>query len=165
MKRPLALGIVVIAVLAAAYVGYRVLWPSQEDQLRGALAALAATVSVPEQEGDLPRLARVQQAKNYLVEDLLVEVEDGPVMGGREAVLGALAAAKVRGPARVRFTDVSVRLQGDERSASVTATVEIEQPDPRSGTPSVDAREVDMTWVRPDNSWVLQRARLVRALR
>ena len=56
-----------------------------------------------------------------------MEVEDGPVMGGREAVLGALAAARVPGPARVRFTDVSVRLQGDSRTADVTATAEIEQ--------------------------------------
>lgn len=165
MKRPILLFIAVLVVGTAAYTGYRYLWPTQEDLLRDAIASLAGTASTPENEGELPRLVRAQQVRTYLVEDVLVEVEDGPVMGGREAIVGVLAKLSAPGPIRVRFEDVTVRLATDERTAAVTATLEVEQPDPRSGAASMDAREVEMTWVRPESSWMVSKARVVRPLR
>lgn len=72
-------------------------------------------------------------------------MEDGPILGGREAIVGALAQASGLGPLRFRVTDVTVRMQLDERSAAVSATVEAERANPRSGAPELDAREVQMT--------------------
>jgi hypothetical protein len=165
VKRPILPVVAVLAVGAAAYAGYRSLWPTQEDLVRRTLTDLASAASVPAQEGDLQRLVRVQRIREYLVEDVLVEVEGGPVMSGREAIVGALIQVSVRGPVLVRFEDVSLRMAPDERAAAVTATVAVEQPDPPSGAAGVDAREVEMTWVRPESSWVLSRARAVRPLR
>lgn len=165
MRRPWRLAAAVLIAGVLAYAGYRVFWPGEDGRLRGSLHALAGIASSPDQEGDLPRLARVQRIREYLVEDLLVEVEDGPVMGGREAIVGALAQASSTRAVRVRFADVDVTMAPDERSADVRATIEVRRADPRSGVEDVDAREVQMTWVRPERSWVLQRARVVRALR
>jgi hypothetical protein len=130
VKRPFLLVSVVALVSVAAYAGYRVLWPTEEDRLRTTLDTLAGLASTPDVEGDLPRLVRVQRVREYLIEEVLVRVEDGPVFGGREAIVGALAQASGLGVLHVRFSDVNVRMEPDERTAAVTATVEIEQTDP-----------------------------------
>lgn len=165
MTRRLLIAVAVVLAGGLAYVGYRVLWPTEEDRLRAAMDALASTATTPDVEGDLPRLARVQRIREFLVEKLLVEVEGGPVLGGREALVGALAQASAVGPLHVRLTDVTVRLEPGARTAAVTATVEVERRDPRSGQHDVDAREVEMTWIRPDSSWLLEAAKVVRPLK
>ena len=165
MRQPLRLTVAALAVCLLGYAGYRVFWPGEEARLRAAMNALAEIASTPEAEGDLPRIARVQRIREYLVEDLLVQVEGGPVFGGREAIVGALATASAAGPVRVRFADVAIGMDADERRATVAATVEVQQPDPRGGVDNVDAREVEMTWVRPESSWMLSAARLVRPLK
>jgi hypothetical protein len=165
VKRPLTLTIAALAACLLAYAGYRVFWPDEGGRLRAAMNALAGIASTPEAEGDLPRIARVQRIRGYMIEDVLVQVEGGPVFGGREAIVGALATASAVGPVRVRFADVMVDMDADQRRATVTATVELEQPDPRSGVAILDAREVEMTWVRPESSWMLSAAKVVRPLK
>jgi hypothetical protein len=155
---------VTLVAVAAGYAGYRYLRPSEEDRLRATLEELADLASAPKGEGDLPRLVRVQRIRDYLLEELLVEVEGGPVWQGREEIVGALAQASVVGQLRMRFADVSVRMAPDVRTSAVSATIEIEQSDPRGGGGSVDAREVEMTWLRPGSSWMLSRATVVRPL-
>jgi hypothetical protein len=165
VKKSLALVGTAVVLGALGYFGHRLLWPSQEDRLRATIDETARIATTPPQEGDLPRLARIQRLRNYLIEDLLVEVEDGPVLGGREAIMGALAQASAAGAVQVRFADVSVTITGQEREAAVTATIEIEQANPRAGSASLDAREVEMRWVRPDAAWLLQRAKVIRPLK
>jgi hypothetical protein len=164
VKRPIVLGLVVLLACALGYVGYRVLWPSEEDRLHARLDELAGVASTPEVEGDLPRLARVQRIREYLAEDVLVRVEGGPVFGGREAMMGALAQASSVGPVQLRVSDVTVRMGPDQRAADVTATVEVRHQ-PRGGEDTLDAREVEMTWVRPASSWLLSEAVAVKPLR
>ena len=165
VKKALALAGAAVVLGALGYFGYRLVWPTQEDRLRATIDETARIATTPRQEGDLPRLVRIQRLRDYLLEDLLVEVEDGPVMGGREAIVGALAQASATGPVQVRFTDVAVTITAEEREASVRATIEIEHADPRAGGAGLDAREVEMRWVRPDASWLLQRAKVVRPLK
>jgi hypothetical protein len=165
VRRPFFLVLVLALAGTIGYLGHRMLWPTEEDRLRAALDALAGIASTPDVEGELPRLVRVQRVRDYLVEEILVRVEDGPVFGGREAIVGALAQASGLGPLRVGFSDVTVRMEPGERTAAVTATVEVERTDPRSGEQSLDAREVEMTWLRPESSWVLSAATVVKPLR
>ena len=165
MKRPAVLLVVLTVVGGLAYVAYRVAWPTEDRRIRSTLDALAGLASTPQQEGDLLRLARIQRIGDYLLEEVLVEVEDGPVMGGRQAIVGALVQASAVGPVGVHFADVTVRMGPDQRTAAVTATVEVERPDPRLGGTEVDAREVEMTWVRQESSWMMAKARVVRPLK
>jgi hypothetical protein len=158
---------VLLALCLAGLLGYaawRTFWPTEEDRLRHTLRALGETASTPEQEGDLPRLARVQRIADYLLEEVTIDLGGGIAMSGRAAIVGALAQASASGPVRIRIADVAVQMEPGERTAAVIGTVEIEQRDPRSGAGNVDAREVQMTWVRPEKAWVLSAASVVKPL-
>jgi hypothetical protein len=63
----------------------------------------------------------------------------------------------------VSFVDVQISLDSDT-TARAYMTVEISSPDPRTGQPAYDAREVRVGMAEQEGVWVITTAELVETL-
>ena len=157
--------IVLVAVLCAGlWLGWTWLFPSDEAQIAALLERIADGVSSGASEGDVGRLARAASLRDEFAPDVLVDA--GPPfqrLQGREAIIGA--AARASGRVRnldVSFPDVSIVVAPDRQSASAVVTAEARFDD-ESGR-VLDARELDIGFLRPDGTWMISAVTVVRPL-
>jgi hypothetical protein len=144
--------------LLAAYFVY-VWWFSPARAVKRQLGGLAATLSVPANESDVARVARIAQLRHYLADNIHLTMGRGDVeIASRDAVLGAVAA--MRPPASgwdVRFVDVQVTVDS-ETEARAFMTVEVRSEDARTGERTLDAREARLTLANRAGAWVITTA-------
>src|SRR6185295_15404705 len=90
---------VVFAVLCAYFV--YVWWFNPVRAIKRQLGRLAATLSVPDHDSDLARVARVADLRRYFAEDVRVSAGRGdPLITSRDALLAAVAAFRTPAGAR-----------------------------------------------------------------
>jgi hypothetical protein len=144
--------------LLAAYFVY-VWWFSPARAVKRQLGGLAATLSVPANESEVARVARIAQLRHYLATDIHLTMGRGDVdITSRDALLGAVAA--MRPPPSgwdVRFVDVQVTVES-ETEARAFMTVEVRSEDSRTGERSLDAREARLTLANREGEWVITTA-------
>jgi hypothetical protein len=139
---------------------------SDERAIRNQMSAIAESLSVPEHDGELGRIARIAALRNVLAPDITVSTgassqpgaEVEPELVGRDAVL-ALAGRWVppAGGVTIEFVDVQVTLDASRATAQVYCTARISSgPDER---PLVDARELTIGFSRIDGSWLVASVR------
>jgi hypothetical protein len=149
--------VAVFGVLAVYFV--YVWWFSPTRAVKRQLGRLAATLSVPANEGDVARIARVAQLRRYLADDIHLTLGRGDVdITSRDALVGAVAA--LRPPASgwdVQFVDVQVTVDS-ESAARAFMTVEVRSEDARTGERSLDAREARLTLANREGEWVITTA-------
>jgi ketosteroid isomerase-like protein len=162
-----------VVVIAASWLGWQWLFPSDEAQIIATLTRVAeslegsaaadpaeASRSAPA-VGGLGRLAALQ---NEFTSDAIVNA--GPPFErllGRQAIVGA--AARIRVAARnltVRFSDISVTVAGDRVSASASAAAEAEF-DGADGR-VFEARELDLRFSRQEGRWMIASVTMVQAM-
>jgi hypothetical protein len=151
--------VTVVLALLVGYFSYQ-WWFNPRRAIKRQLGELAATLSLPpDGMGEVDRLARVAQLRNYFSPDVQISTgRSGPSISSRDELLGAMAAWKMpEGGWDVTFVDVQISMESDT-TASAYMTVEITGQDPRTGQPSFDAREVTARLAEQGGVWVVTRA-------
>jgi len=147
---------VVFAVLFG-YFGYQ-WWFNPARAIKGRLGELAAALSISSDEADTARLTRLAKVRRYLSDDVRVRVGTPPVeFGPRDALLGGLSSWAPPGGADVQFVDLQVSIDSDTEARAQTS-VELTTRDPRTGQPTVDARDVNIAVALRDGVWVVTSA-------
>jgi len=156
--RAAILGFVVIAAIGCG--------DSDERAIRSQMSAIAETLSVPENDGELGRIARIAALRNVLAPDIAVSTglpvrsgaEVPPELVGRDAVLALVGRwVPPAGGVTIEFVDMQVTLGADRATAQVYSTARISSgPDER---PIVDARELTIDLSKVDGSWLIASVR------
>src|SRR5262245_61894772 len=150
--------VVAVFGLLAAYFVY-VWWFSPARAVKRQLGRLAATLSMPGNEAEVARAARIAQLRHYLADDIHLTMGRADVeITSRDALLGAVAA--MRPPASgwdVRFVDVQITVDS-ETEAGAFMTVEVRSEDALTGVRSLDAREARLTLANREGEWVITAA-------
>ncbi|OLC42453.1 MAG: hypothetical protein AUI64_03895 [Acidobacteria bacterium 13_1_40CM_2_64_6] len=150
--------VVAVFALLAAYFVY-VWWFSPTRAVKRQLGRLAATLSVPANDHEVARVARIAQLRRYLADNVRLTVGKGDVdITSRDALLAAVAG--MHPPASgwdVQFVDVQVTVDSNVE-ARAYMTVEVRSEDARTGERSLDAREARLTLANHEGEWVITTA-------
>jgi len=152
-----AVAAVCFTALAAFFVYQWWFNPTRAVQRR--LSEIAAALSVPDNEPPMGRVGRAAQLRKYLAEDIRVRTGSSELTS-RDQIVGLVAAfTPPPGGWNIQFVDVQVRVNHDTSvDADAYMTVEINGIDPRTGQPTVDAREASVTMKKIEGEWVLATA-------
>ena len=138
----------------------------EEGAIRKRIETIAETLSVPANEGELGRVARIAALRNVFATDVVVSTGGSGRPGaqipaeivGRDAMLGLVGRwAPPSGGVEVEFVDVQVTLDAGGTTAQVYGTAKA-----TSGTderPVVDARELTVGFAKIDGDWVITSVR------
>lgn len=140
--------------IVALYFAYS-WWFSDERVIRHQLTTIAGALTVPPGEGSLGMVTRAATLRKVLAPEIRISGGSQELVS-RETVLGM--ATRVIAPAgglTVEFDDVQVKVGDDRVSADVYCTAKLTTRDPRTGEPSIDAREVSIGFVRRDGEWIV----------
>ena len=151
--------VAVVLVVLASYFTYQ-WWFNPRRAIQRRLGELAATLSVPaDRRTEADRLVRIARLPKYFAPDVDVTLGgSAPSLRSRDAVVGAASAWNPPpGDWIVSFVDVQVALDSDTR-ARADITVEIESPDPVTGQPTVDLRDMTVGMAEQDGAWVIKTA-------
>ena len=114
-------GSVYVAAVLAALVAYFVYqwWFNPHRIVKARLGDIAAAVSLPQNEQEIDRIARLARLRSFATSDLRMKVgTTGADLTSRDAVLGAIGAlTPPPGGWNVDFVDVDVRVAGDDNAA------------------------------------------------
>lgn len=152
-------------VIAAAWFGYQWLFPSDEAMIRALLDRIAESVSGAEGDSNITRMARAAGLRSEL--DPQITVDAGPPFSkltGRDAVIGT--AARFNTTARdvtISFSDVAIDVAPDRASARATLTAEARFRAAEGGR-GLEARELLVTFRRPEGEWVVSDVTLIQTL-
>ena len=137
-----------------------------ERAIKSQMSTIAATLTVPANDGDLGRLSRIASMRNTLAPDVQVftgiAARPGAQMPaelvGRDAVL-ALASrwTPPAGGVTVEFVDLQVTLDPSRVTAQVYGTAKVTSGPPER--PVVDARELTMGFSKIDGAWLVSSVR------
>src|SRR4029078_9762682 len=104
-------GSLYVAAVFAVLVGYFTYqwWFNPSRAVKRRLGEIAAALSIPAQESDANRLARVAQLRKLLAADVRVRSGEPPEeIAARDLVLAVVAAFRPATSVDVRFTDTQV---------------------------------------------------------
>jgi hypothetical protein len=146
----------VFAVLIAFFVYQWWFNPTRAVQRR--LNEIAAALSVAEDEPSVARVTRLAQLRKFLADDVRIRAGDGE-LASRDAIVGVVAVfTPPPGGWNVHFVDVQIKVDSSGEAAAVHMAVEVNARDPRTGQPTVDAREAVVTMMRQNAGWVVATA-------
>jgi hypothetical protein len=143
---------IVFAVLLF-YLGYQ-WWFNPSRALKRQIGEVAAILSVPAGEPEMPRLARLAQLRRHLADDIRIRAGSTEI-SSRDAILGALGAWKPPGGGiDVQFVDTQVFID-TEAAARAYLSVEVATPDPRGGQATVDRQDTSVRLEKRGGRWVI----------
>ena len=156
--RLVALGIILAAVTGCG--------DGDERAIRKQMSAVAEALTVPANDGELGRVARIAAVRNVLAPDIRVSTsvtarpgaQVPPELIGRDAVL-ALAGRWVPPPGgvTVEFVDVQVTVDNGRVNAHVYCTARVSSGPEEQ--PIVDARELTVGFSKIDGTWLITSVR------
>ncbi len=130
-------------------------WPGEERIIRGRLDSLAETLADAPGDAGLAQVARVAGLAGYFAPDVRIRFGTQAIES-REMLLGLMSRwTPPSGGFSVEFVDVTVTLQEPPQTAEVYLTAKLSSRDPRTGGPTVDAREALVTMRKLDGEWVI----------
>ena len=152
-----AVASVCFAALAAFFVYQWWFNPTRAVQRR--LSEIAAALSVPDNEPPMARIGRAAQLRKYLADDVHIKAGSSELTS-RDQIVGLVSAfTPPPGGWNIQFVDLQVRVNHNTNiDADAYMTVEINGIDPRTGQPTIDAREASVTMKKLDGEWVLATA-------
>ena len=128
---------------------------SDERAIRSRLSELAATLSIPADAGDIARVTRLAGLRKFFTDDVHVRF-GGQEVTSRDSLLALLGQwAPAPGGVTVEFVDVQVTVNDEGASAHVYLTAKMTGHDARTGEPTLDAREANVTMDKRDGDWAL----------
>ena len=136
-----------------------------ERAIRNQLSAIATSLTVPANENELGRIARIATLRSALAPDVRVVTgvtarpggEIPTEIVGRDTALGLASRWSVAGGIAVEFVDVHVTLDDAGDSAAVYCTAKL-----TTGTsqhPAIDARELTIAFSKVDGAWLVTSVR------
>ncbi len=143
----------VVFALLFFYLGYQ-WWLNPSRTLKRQMGEIAETLSVPPQEPEMARIARLAQLRRHLADDIRIRAGSAE-LSSRDAVLGAVSAWKP--PASgidVQFVDTQIFIDSDT-TARVYLSLEVATPDPRGGQPTVDRQDTSVRLEKRDGQWMI----------
>lgn len=135
------------------------LYPTDARRVRAASLELAQVVSVPAQEPEIARVARLAGLARHVAADIVVEAEGVEArVEGRDQVT-AMAGRLSASPNGITVTldDLEVTIGEDRRSAEVRALATAREPRPGGGPDVVEQRRVRLEWSKRQEGWRLAR--------
>lgn len=145
--------LVAMALAGAAAWWY---WPSDERAIRERLDGLAEAASSKAGDPPMARMARLARFRSAFTEDVHVRVGHAIEWSSRDALLGAVAGWPA-GDLSVSLVDEQIAVSPDRQAADVRLTAKVTGRDPSTGSPTLDAREVQFGLVKRDGEWVVSR--------
>ena len=157
-------GSVYVAIVVALLVGYFSYqwWFNPARAVKRRLGDVAAALSIPAEDSDIGRIARLAQLRRYLAENVRVHAgASAPEVTSRDVVLGIVGAfTPPPGGWDVGFADVQITLDSDS-TARADLSVEITTRDPQ-GQPSMDSQDAAVLLAKRDGEWVITSAETKR---
>ena len=154
-------GSVYVALVVAALAGYFTYqwWFNPNRMIKTRLGDVAMALSIPGDEAEFGRLARLAQLRKLATPEIHVRVgKSGPDLASRDAVLAALSAWPAPpGGRNIDFLDVDVKVNSDG-TARAFVTAEASTHDPNSPRQTLDSREVTFSLVKQDGEWLVSEA-------
>lgn len=153
-------GSIYVAAVFAALIGYFVYqwWFNPNRQVKARLGEIAAALSIPADEGELGRVARLAQLRKFVTTDVHVRIgREGADITSRDGALAAAGSFRPAGGWNLDFVDVNIRVNADD-TARAFATAEATTKDPRTATQTLDARDVSFLFVKQDGDWLVKEA-------
>jgi hypothetical protein len=142
---------VVFAVLIA-YFSYQ-WWFNPSRVVKHRLGQIAEALSVPPDESDVARVARLAQLRRHLGDDIHIRVGAYPEITSSDKALAAAGAWRpAQGSGDVHFADVQVFIESDT-AAHAYLSVELTNLDRESGQRVVDARDASVDLRKRDGEW------------
>jgi hypothetical protein len=150
--------VVVVFAVLIGYLGYQWWW-NPARAVKRQLGELAARLSVPANEADLARVTRIAQLRRYFAPDVRIQFGTGGAeITSRDALLAAVSTMRpLPGGWEVQFVDVQIKMDSSSASRAYM-TVELKGRDTRTGEPTVDAREANVTMAKQNGDWVITTA-------
>jgi hypothetical protein len=155
-------GSIYVAVVIAALVGYFSYqwWFNPARAIKRRLGEVAAALSVPAPDSDIARIERLGQLRNFLADDVRVEIRGAPPLETRDAVLAIVGGFHpAPGGADVNFVDTQVSVDSAAQGHAYL-TVEVTTPDRQTGERTIDRRDATVTLARRADQWVITSAEL-----
>lgn len=161
-----------MSLVAAVFVGglfllARARTPKDEQRIQTQLFELSKDLSVTGHESDLVRAARASRLRRYFVEEVLVDFgdEEAPIDGLETLITTAAKFEIPEGGVQVAFVDLRVVVEKDRSRASALLTVRATRKLGDEGKRDVDAREMELTFERRSDFWMIRRVVPVETLR
>jgi hypothetical protein len=146
--------VVVVFVVLFGYFGYQ-WWLNPSRAVKRRLGEIAAALSIPPNEGDISRVARLGELRRYLADDVHVRAGRAAEITSRDMAVAAAAAWRPPpGGGNVRFADVQVFIESAD-AAHAYLSVELASTDRESGQTIIDARDASVDLARRGGEWVV----------
>jgi hypothetical protein len=156
---------ILCAVVGLIVFGWRWWFPSDEAQIRAVLSKVEDALSAPSEGGALATAARVAALQQEFATDVVVEA--GPPfqrLVGRQEVISAAGRLSVSVyQLEVRFPEVDVTVGEDGRTATAIVAAEAHFNETGGGR-TFEARELEMTFTRNEERWVIASVALIQPL-
>lgn len=157
--------VLILALIAAAFWLWTVLFPSPERAIRSRLNALAKAISFDSRGGLLAQAYNAQKVGEFFTTDVDVEVDvtgyEPMSFRGRDDVLQAAAGARTRLSAlKVEFPDMNITLDADKQGAKVNLTAKATTP----GERDISAQEFNFYMKKVNGKWMIYRVETVKTL-
>jgi hypothetical protein len=148
--------VVAIFAILAAYFVYQ-WWFNENRIVKLRLGELAATLSAPEGEAQVERLARLAKLRRFVDESGRVTLDR--TQYSRDEAIGAAAAWQLpAGGWNLDFADVDVRINPDD-SARAFVTAEMTTRDVQTSQPqSLGSLEVTFSLAKKNGEWLITEA-------
>ena len=158
-------GSVYVSIVVAALAGYFAYqwWFNPNRIIKQRLGELAATLSAPDNEAAVARIARVAQVRRFVDERLRVTM--GRSEYSRDEALGAAAGWQIPpGGVNLDFADVDVRVNPDG-SARAFATAQMTTRNVQTRLPeSLGSVEVVFSLTKQSGDWLIDAADVKKEL-
>jgi ketosteroid isomerase-like protein len=157
--------ILVVALAAAAFWLWTVLFPSPEKIVRKQLTKLAQAVSFAQNENNLIKMADAQNIAYFFSSDVIVNIDvpghEQETMTGRDQITQAAMVSRQQFTALVvQMPDINVTVAPDKNSATADVTVEVTV----SGEHDAIIQEMKFTFQKIDDQWLISKVETVRTL-
>jgi len=153
-------GSVYVAAVFALLFGYFAYqwWFNPSRAVKRRLGEVAAALSMPPDEAQAARVARLARLRGYLADNVQVTAagHDRRLTSRDEALAAAAAWKASPNGGDVHFADLRITLES-KASARAYLTVEVTTPDAQ-GRPSIDARDATVALALRDGEWVVTEA-------
>jgi hypothetical protein len=151
-------GSIYVSMVFAVLIGYFSYqwWFNPHREIKRRLGQIAVTLSIPANETDLGRVARLAQLRQYLANEVRVRAgRSGPEFSSRDAVVAAASGWTPAGGWNVDFVDVDVKVDSND-AARAYVTVDTTMRDPETGQQTLDSREAQLALAQEDGEWLIR---------
>jgi hypothetical protein len=158
-------GTVVVAALVGAFWLYRVLFPSDEEQVRRLLQNMVESAAVIPNEAPLARLAKANRLAGFFTADVVINLDEVPAdvanIVGRDQLLQVTLAARANlQQLRVQLLGLTVEIDPNALAATALTTVTAEV----NGEQNAVAQELRFRLRKTERRWLIAEVNTIRSL-